>query len=290
MQARIAGVGVWGPGFSNLEEFKNLALSGEAPPHDDIAPKPERIPSRERRRSPLMVKLAVEVADQACRMASVDSASVQSVFSSGIGDADITDYMCRILAGPEKLLSPTKFCNSVHNAAAGYWSISTGSTRPATFVSSMHNSFSLALVEAMVQLTSDNAPVLLVISDLVMPGPMQTMHPVERMLGVALLLIPADAEPAASPVNRVVSMSVQTAPRSNMQWPALGSDNLASLYHSSPAGRSLCFLEAICSDTPWAAQLPVSEALVADLSLEVASASLPTFSHTSDNCVDRTSG
>ena len=278
MDARVAGVGVWGPGFSNLAEFKSFALSGDSLPAEDIAPRPQRIPSRERRRSPLMVKLAVEVADQACHMASIDPVHAQSVFSSGIGDADITDYMCRILAGPDKLLSPTKFHNSVHNAAAGYWSISTNSMKPATFVSSMHNSFSLALVEAMVQVTSDNSPVLLVVSDLAMPGPMRSMHPIERMLGVAMLLVPADGKPTASPVERLLSMSLQSAPRDEIKWPVLGSENLAPLYSSSPTGRSLCFLEAVCSDAAWATQLPVSDALVADLSLESATASLPASS------------
>ncbi len=269
MRATLAGVGMWGPGFSNMAEFQALLSSAELPAADDVLPKPERIPPRERRRAPLMVKLAVEVADQACRMANIDPASAQSVFTSGIGDADITDYMCRVLAGPDKMLSPTKFHNSVHNAAAGYWSISTACKKPATFISSMHNSFSLALVETLVQVNTENVPVLLVVSDLAMPEPMRAMHPIERMLGAALLFVPETAAPAAD-WERPVSLCLEPAPSDNVPWPTLGFEHLESLYGTSPAARSLCFLKAICEQTQWHAHLPVSEALVADLTLEVA--------------------
>ena len=278
MEALVTGLGAWGPGFSNLEQFQALLASGEQPSADDVAPKPERIASRERRRAPLMVKLAVEVADQAFQMASLDPATAQSVFTSGIGDADITDYMCRILAGPDKQLSPTKFHNSVHNAAAGYWSMSTACEKPATFISSMYNSFSLALVEAMVQVTSDNVPVLLVASDLAMPTPMRGMHPIENMLGVALVLMPVSAKPRCGNLACTISLSLQAAPTAQTPWPALHTQALNELYRSSPAARSLCFLEAICQQRPWNAQLPVSEALLADLSLETSTLSLPALS------------
>lgn len=281
MEAVVAGVGAWGPGFSNLAEFHALLSSGEKPPVEDVLPRPERIASRERRRAPLMVKLAIEVADQACRMAQVNPASAQSVFTSGIGDADITDYMCRILAGPDKLLSPTRFHNSVHNAAAGYWSIGTACVKPATFVSSMHNSFSLALVEALVQVTSDCVPVLLVLSDLAMPEPLRIMHPIERMFGVGILLVPVTTELPGCGPERTLSLCLQAASTNKVQemaqWPTLGISHLEALYQASPAARSLCFLKALCSDSAWRAHLPVSDALLANVSLEQAREASPTF-------------
>jgi len=284
MKAIVTGVGAWGPGFSNLEEFKILLDSGALTPADDLPPKPERIPTRERRRAPLMVKLAIEVADQACKMASQDPATAQSVFTSGIGDAQITDYMCRVLAGKDKLLSPTKFHNSVHNAAAGYWSISTGCEKPATFVSGMQNSFSMALIEAMIQVTSDNVPVLLVSTDLAMPEPLRAMHPIERMLGVAILLSPDSTTPSCSSLTRPLSLSLQSAETAVQTWPMLEMAHLDELYACSPAAKSLCLLKALCSDSLWYETLPVSAGLVADIAIDSPCAALPVSSHYRGSC------
>jgi len=57
----------------------------------------------------------------------------------------------RLLAGENKALSPTKFHNSVHNAAAGYWTISTGCMQAANSVAGFDNSVSLTLLEALIQ-------------------------------------------------------------------------------------------------------------------------------------------
>src|SRR3546814_16767116 len=55
-----------------------------------------------------------------------DPASLPSVFASTHGDLPIMDYMCATLASEPRTISPTKFHNSVHNAAAGYWTIGSG--------------------------------------------------------------------------------------------------------------------------------------------------------------------
>ena len=49
-------------------------------------------------------------------------------------------------------VSPTRFHNSVHNAAAGYWTIGAGAMQPATAISAFDASFAQGLLEAMVQL------------------------------------------------------------------------------------------------------------------------------------------
>jgi hypothetical protein len=58
--------------------------------------------------------MAIEVMDQACKMANISPDDVAVIFSSAMGDMQITDYMCRALAKTPKLISPTKFHNSVH--------------------------------------------------------------------------------------------------------------------------------------------------------------------------------
>jgi 3-oxoacyl-(acyl-carrier-protein) synthase len=132
-EVAIVGVGIWSEQFSNWDDFRAVLDGQEV--MSDIALKPELIPPRERRRAPMAVKMAIEVMDQACRMAAVEPSEVASVFASGMGDMQITDYMCRTLATAPRAVSPTKFHNSVHNAATGYWSIATHSHSPANAIS-----------------------------------------------------------------------------------------------------------------------------------------------------------
>ena len=130
MRIGISGIGIWGRGMRNWPEFCALVNTGDdGAAAQWQAPAPAAIPARERRHSPLMVKLAVEVACQACDMAGLDRRDVATVFGSSMGDGEISDYLCRALASESKVLSPTRFHNSVHNAPAGYWSISAATAR-----------------------------------------------------------------------------------------------------------------------------------------------------------------
>ena len=132
MNIEILGAGLWARGLTGLADLQALhSHAGPTLEESFVAPKPEAIPAKERRRAGLLINLAVEVAHQACDQAGVDKTQIPSVFTSAMGDTAITDYMCRKLSGDEKLLSPTKFHNSVHNAPSGYWSISAEIAPPA---------------------------------------------------------------------------------------------------------------------------------------------------------------
>ena len=65
----------------------------------------------------------------------------------------ITDYMSETLAGDDPAsISPTRFHNSVHNAAAGYWTIGAHCMQAATAISAYDASFAEGLLEALMQL------------------------------------------------------------------------------------------------------------------------------------------
>ena len=110
------------------------------------------------------------------------------MFASTHGDLAITDYMCATLADAPAEISPTRFHNSVHNAAAGYWTIGTGCLRPATAVSAHGATFAQGLLEALVQLATGEDAVLLVAYDTPAQGPLGTQARSEGLLGGALLL------------------------------------------------------------------------------------------------------
>jgi len=267
MQVVVRGVGAWGPGFCSLSDFREVLSARADSVAEVVAPKPELIPARERRRSSSLVKLAVEVAQQACSMAAIDPAEAQCVFTSGIGDADLTDYMCRVLAGPDKLLSPTKFHNSVHNAAVGCWSISTGCEQPATFVSGMRNSFPMAIIEAITQVSAESVPVLLVLADIPMPAPMQQMHPIDQLFGAAFLLAPPQQRRSATCSNglpRTLSLALMPT---ESAWPSVAIPALQTLYKHSPSARCLSLLQALCATQTQQLLLPMGDSLAAQLSL-----------------------
>src|SRR5262249_47236573 len=123
----IEGAGIWAPtlpGWAASAAW--LAGRGALPAPATARPAPSVLPPPEPRRAPDSVLLALDVAAQACAMAAREPRELPNVFASAYGDIAINDYMCATLARAPGELSPTKFHNSVHNAAAGYWCIATG--------------------------------------------------------------------------------------------------------------------------------------------------------------------
>lgn len=253
MKIQIVGVGLWGRGLTGysalsalLHEPRNL-IEG-----DFENPKPEAIAAKERRRAGLMINLAVEVAHQACEHAGIDKRLPPSVFVSAMGDTAITDYMCRKLAAPEKLLSPTKFHNSVHNAPSGYWTISAENRAPSSFVGGFTESFGTGLLEAASQCLGHQQPVLMVAYDIANAAPFADIEAVSENLGIALLIAPADldlepfrvAHGAMRP--RVASLAYvpnnDAAPMTNAQPEHAA---LAEVASGNPMGCGLRLLEAL---------------------------------------------
>lgn len=235
MRCGIAGIGALGPGFDDWPALRALLCdpSAERATIPTRAPRPERIPQRERRRSPLAVKIAVEVASQACDAAAVAPGELSCVFASAMGDTEITDYMCRQLREEPRQLSPTKFHNSVHNAPAGYWSISTGCHQASTSVSAFEYTFPAALLEAAAQCSLEQQPTLLVVQDIPSPGPLQDILAVPDSFAAALLLEPSRNSLAIAPAETAASQA----------WPALQQPGLEALYANNPSARALALLQ-----------------------------------------------
>lgn len=184
----IGGVGVWSEHFLGWDEFRSV-MAG-APPAEHVPLKPKLIPARERRRAPMSVKMAVEVMDQACRMANLEPTAVAIVFAGVYGDIQITDYMCRTLANAPLALSPTRFHNSVHNAATGYWAIATKSCGSANAISAYEHSYSMALLEAAVQAVEEDTPVIMTMQELAAPAPFKPFYDADVAMSAALAMFP----------------------------------------------------------------------------------------------------
>jgi hypothetical protein len=191
LSAYIGGVGVLGPG---LHDWPHAAavLSGKQPyvSAPTVLPTPAMLPPAERRRTGRVVKVALAVALEATFSAGTDPTELPSVFSSSGGDGHICHEICQALALPAREVSPTRFSNSVHNVAAGYWSIATGSMAEANVLCAFDASFVAGLLEALTQVASDRQPVLLVAYDTEYPPPLHAKRPIPDALGVAMVLTP----------------------------------------------------------------------------------------------------
>ena len=184
----ICGVGIWSEHCGSWDDFITLLNGGAVSEGGTL--KPELIAPRERRRAPQSVKLAVEIMHQACAMAGVDPAEAASVFASGMGDMQLTDYMCTTLLEMPRAVSPTRFHNSVHNAATGYWSIATGSHAAANAISGFDNSAAIALLEGAIQAIEEQTPVIVASEETAAPLPFTSIYSSTVPLGTALLLAP----------------------------------------------------------------------------------------------------
>lgn len=190
----VRGVGLLGPGLS---DWITGAAALRAPAGwqraATVVPAPGRLPANERRRAGTVVKAALAVADQAVAMADADPAQLATVFSSSTGDPANCHALCEALAAPDpaaRVVSPTRFTNSVHNAPAGYWHIATHSMRASTSLAVYDASFGAALLEAAVWCQVKDEEVLLVACDVPYPEPLHALRPIADTMAVALVIAP----------------------------------------------------------------------------------------------------
>jgi len=191
----IDGIAFWAPTLPGWAAAR-AAFRGEAAPLATPVkrPAPEILAPAERRRAPDTVALALEVAAAAVRESGLDAATLPSVFTSAHGDLAVNDYMCSTLASEPTLISPTKFHNSVHNAAAGYWTIATGCHEASTALSAFDASFGAGVLEAATQCLADTRPVLLVAVDVEAAGALASVTESTGLLACAVVISPRASE------------------------------------------------------------------------------------------------
>ena len=239
LTACIQGIGLMGPGLTDWQSGAR-ALAGEeaysARPTN--VPAPDGLPPAERRRTGATVKLALSVAQQAVAAAKVDPVGLPAVFSSSGGDGLICHEICETLASSDRQVSPTRFHNSVHNAAAGYWSLATGATAASTALCAYDGSFAAGLLEALALVTTDQVPVLLSAYETSYPEPLRAKRPLPDSFAVALILTPA---PVPNTLARITaSLCSEGAAAHRLPEP-----QLEALRTALPAARSLPLLRLL---------------------------------------------
>jgi len=245
MRLYVSGIGTLGPGLGSWSECRAV-LAGERAYCEGPPPEPNAsvLPPNERRRSSEIVRWAVHVAQEAMQQAEADAHEVVSVFASSDGETDVLDRLCTALAMPQRVISPTLFHHSVHNAAAGYWGIATGSQQSSTALCCYDSSFGAGLLEAVAYAHMEGRAVLLVTYDFPPPPPLYVARPLRGGFAAALVLTGAPAKQSLAQLDLTLSNDLSE------EVTSMDDAQLEALRGGNPAARSLPLLSAIARERP----------------------------------------
>ena len=239
--AFVEGIGLIAPGLPSWRAALPI-LTGAAPyATAPLAPRHSQLlPANERRRAPLGVRLALQVAEDAITAAGIAPAVLASVFASSDADIEIIHRISSALAEPARSVSPTDFHNSVHNAASGYWSIGAGARGASTAVSAYDFNLAAGLREALALVNIDDTDVLLVLYDVPPPPPLFDKRPVAHPAAVALVLARARTERSLARLSLCEASTELT----------LDDSGLETLRLANPAARALPLLQLLATRRP----------------------------------------
>lgn len=237
LSAYVDGIGLLGPGLNSWPSAQAILLGQQAyAVGKTMLPTPTLLPPAERRRSGAIVRLTLAIGLEAIAMAAQDARQLSSVFSASSGDGENCHAICEVLASDDRAISPTRFHNSTHNAAAGYWGIATGAMTGASVLSAFDASFGAGLLEAMSQVVVDQTGTVLLAYDTPYPEPLHSARPIPDAFGMALVLAPQASERSLAQIS--VELSDATAH-------TLEDRALEHLRVRIPAARGLPLLRAL---------------------------------------------
>jgi Beta-ketoacyl synthase, N-terminal domain len=250
MRIFIEGVGVLGPGLSGWQASQSI-LAGTSPYLQAalVIPPGDLLPSAERRRTGVPVKLALAIGCEAIAQSQRSATELPSVFASSAGDGDNMHYIFDMLSKNGREVSPTRFHNSVHNAPSGYWSIATKSMAPSTSIACFDASFAAGLIEAAAQTLASGNAVVLIAYDAPYPQPLHAARPISATFGVAMVL-------NGNKTNySLAEMEISISRNRNASTPIANAE-LEALRVGTPAARSLPLLSALATLTSQKTRTP----------------------------------
>ena len=191
LSAWIDGVGFLAPGLPDWPTARAVLRGEQAIGSSaSVLQAPAILPPAERRRASRVIKLALTIGLEAAAHAGADLSTLATVFAASGADGHNCHALCDQLASDDRQISPTRFHNSVHTAAAGYWGIATQSRAPCQVICAYDASFGAGLLDALGQVVVDRQPTLLIAYDSEYPEPLHSKRPLPNVAGIALLLAP----------------------------------------------------------------------------------------------------
>lgn len=257
----VAGIGVWSPVLPNWDACRSRLLGETVAEVESKAPPADWLPPVERRRATLSTRVVLSVTKDALTHAGWQADTLPTVFASSSGSPDITNELCSALAAGDTQISPTRFHNSVHNAAAGYYSIAVACHAPSTTLGAHDGSAAAGLLEASVLLTTEATPALFVAFDVPYTGPLADLRPIAAPFGVALALSPTPAP------GQIGELNVERVSGQSMPLSTCSDQRLEYLRAHNPSARLLPLLEALARHEP--AQIILGMASGGQLKIDV---------------------
>jgi hypothetical protein len=235
----VEGIGLLGPGLAGWTPSRPI-LCGAAPFRPDTVALPQvaQLPAAERRRTGAAVRLAIAAGLEAIAQSGRDACDMATVFTSSGSDGETIDAILTVLASNQRDISPTRFHNSVHNAASGYWALACAATAPSTSLCGHDGSFAAGLLDAAAQASVDQRPVTLIASDLPYPEPLHHARPITAAFATSLVLTPI---PAPGSLARITLRLSHTDAAGTI----LADAGLETLRLGNPAARALPLLAAL---------------------------------------------
>lgn len=233
--ATVWGHGAWMVGLSSV-----AAVLGR---RDDVAaeaePSVSGYPSRLMRATSMLTRMSANVAAQAIGASGVDPSKIQSVFASAFGEIAIAIDQLEMMASDDGRISPLSFTNSVHNTAAGVFSVARENRSMSTSLAAGELSVGYALLEAQALLDEGVPHVLVVVGDEALPEPLYGLGRWPAF--AAAFLLGREAPPTGGrsigPVHDCIA-STSDIPDELARHPCRGAYALLSALHQ-PQARSV---------------------------------------------------
>lgn len=239
LTVHIDAVGLCGPGLESWNAGKAVIGSGiDYVSASTIIVASNLLPTAERRRVGTAVKLALACATDALSESIYKASELLSIFSSSGGDGDNCHIICESLASQDRMISPTRFTNSVHNAPSGYWGIACQAKPASTSLCAFDGSFSAGFLEACAQSITAQSPVLLIAYDTPYPEPLRAKRPISHSFGIALVISHQLTNASLATVHMKLGKATPTV---------VQNADLELLRQNVPAARCLPALQALAS-------------------------------------------
>lgn len=196
MTSFVVGTGAW------MRQRPDVASVLRRAPEDETVTRPlcAGVSTRLLRGTSILTRMSVDVAGQALLGSGLDPSEVGAVFCSSFGEIRIAMEQLDMLRSKDGLISPVAFKNSVHNTAAGVFSIAHKNHNPSAALAAGPCGVAYALLEAELLLDDGLPGVVVVIGDESKPPPLDQVKTVSFAAAFALSRTPANALAKLSPV------------------------------------------------------------------------------------------
>jgi hypothetical protein len=184
----VRAMAVWTARYPSLAAWRERAASEPSVPAAAI------LGARARGRASMLTRMISEVATSATQAAAVELAHVPLIVGSAYGEMETTSQLLTMMSEGDGTLSPARFQSSVHNAAAGLLSITTGNQGFSSCLAAGDATAAALLFEAQGWLAEHGGDVLVILAEERLPGFFAHNEAFEP--AAAALLLSASAEQA----------------------------------------------------------------------------------------------